>query len=108
MIKILISNMEEIIRNKEFLNLLKVKLSKGKLLFVPSNLKNKKLTEEFGTEIYKLFLKNNLLFVDIEYLYEDFDFKLLNSMNEYSLIFLMGGDTVEQNSFITKINLMKS
>lgn len=106
MIKVLISDLFEILENRKSVQFFKDNFKEGKLLLVPSTPHDRKTTEKYGDEVCKLFKKNKIYFSEVEYFYEDLNFnEIANKINDYALIFLMGGMTLTQNEFIHKVRL---
>lgn len=106
MIKCLISDFSQVVKNEKFIQSIRKSYREGKILFIPSTPNNKIITNKNITEIVALFNNNGFLFSDADYIDERSDIKKLKEeINQYSIIFLMGGVTLQQNGFISALEI---
>lgn len=104
MIKIFISNFDKILKNNDFLDTIKYFYNKDyekNILLIPSDPDDRINTEYYGNLIESNFSKNDIKFISVDYLYSDFQI----NVDDYSIIFLMGGNTSSQNKFILDLEI---
>jgi peptidase E len=106
MIKYCISDLKTVIENPIFSQSIKDKTSIGGIIIIPSTPENVTKTRVYGTEIIDIFKAKDINFNQVKYIdtLEDLS-GISNSINDYSVIFLMGGRTKVQNAFFEHIQL---
>jgi dipeptidase E len=108
---ILISDLEKLLSNVEhFGEVLTISQSnRSKLLFIPSSPLDKAITQKNALKILKIFKEHGICFQTNDVLDFDADIaEIKKNINSYSVIFLMGGDTKTQNTFLHGIQLREA
>ncbi len=102
MIKYCISDLKTVMENPIFSQSIKDKKSIGGIVIIPSSPENLTKTRVYGAEIIDTFKANDIQFNQVKYIdtLEDLS-GISNSINDYSVIFLMGGRTKIQNTFLS-------
>lgn len=106
MIKYCISDLKTVMENPIFSQSIKDKKSIGGIVIIPSSPENVTKTRVYGAEIIDTFKANDIHFNQVKYIdtLEDLT-GISNALNNYSVIFLMGGRTKVQNAFFEHIQL---
>lgn len=107
MIKYCTSDFKTALTNIFFSNDLRLNCSSDGIIIIPSDPSNETITKKYGDEIINVFRNLGIEFKNIMYIFKSEDIEIAYSkLNNYSCIFLMGGNTKIQNVFLKSINFV--